>query len=87
MGAGKKGMNGGSTQPRNAAGWIAENESDRAVDEATVSLWEEWIARPSNQVEYDAMIGLLERIRSAPRPTIDEREALVRDALMDVGDG
>jgi hypothetical protein len=87
MGAGKKGMNGGSTQPRDAAGWIAENGSDRAVDEATVSLWEEWIAQPSNQVEYVEMIGLLERIRAARTPTIGGREALVRDALADVGDG
>jgi hypothetical protein len=87
MGAGKKGLNGGSTQQRDAAEWIAENGSDRAVDEATVSLWEEWIARPSNQVEYVAMIGLLERVRAAPAPTIEGREALVRDALMDVGDG
>lgn len=87
MGGAKKGMNGDSTRQRNAAKWIAENGSDREMDEATVSQWEEWVALPSNQVEYGAMIGLLEQLRAVPPPTLGGREALIKDALADASDG
>jgi hypothetical protein len=87
MGGAKKGMNGGSSRDRDAAKWVAENESDGAVDEMTVSIWEEWVARPRNEVEYVAVIDMLEQIRGMPAPAYDGREALVRDALADGGDG
>jgi hypothetical protein len=83
MSEGQKGVGGGTAAERDAAGWVAENQSDRALEEVTVSLWEEWVARVENQVEYVAVIDVVEGLRGLPAPALDSREALVRDALRD----
>ena len=83
MSEGQKGVRGGTAAERDAAGWVAENQSDRALDGVTVLLWEEWVARAGNEVEYAAMIDVVEGLRGLPAPTLASREAFVRDALKD----
>jgi len=83
MTEGKKGLGGGSAPERDAAGWVAENQSDRALEEVTVSLWEEWVARAGNEVEYAALIDVVEGLRGLPAPALVSREALIQDALKD----
>jgi hypothetical protein len=53
------------------------------LDEVTVSMWEEWVARAENEVEYVAMIDVVEGLRGLPAPALGNREALVQDALKD----
>ena len=83
MSEGQKGVGGGTAPERDAAGWVAENQSDRALEGVTVSLWEEWVAREGNEVEYVAMIDVVEGLRGLPAPALGSREALVQDALKD----
>jgi hypothetical protein len=83
MSKGQKGVGGGSAPERDAAGWVAENQSDRALDGVTVSSWEEWVARAGNDVEYAAIIDVVEGLRGLPAPAVGSREALVQDALKD----
>ncbi len=83
MSEGQKGIRGWTAAERDAAGWVAENQSDRALDGVTVSLWEEWFARAENQVEYVGMIDVVDGLRGMPAPALDSREALVRDAMED----
>jgi hypothetical protein len=83
MSKGQKGIRGGKAAKRDAAEWVAENQSDRELDEVTVSLWEEWVARAGNDVEYAAMIDVVEGLRGLPAPAVGSREALVQDALKD----
>ena len=83
MSEGQKGFGGGTAAERDAAGWVAENQSDRALDGVTVSLWEEWFARAGNEVEYVAMVDVVEGLWGLPAPALASREALVSDALRD----
>ena len=68
---------GGSQRINRIARWMG----------VTVSLWEEWFARAGNEVEYVAMVDVVEGLWGLPAPALASREALVSDALRDGPEG
>jgi ferric-dicitrate binding protein FerR (iron transport regulator) len=81
----KKGADGVSTPARDAVEWFVENESDRELDEETVSQWEEWCARASNNAAYADIIHMRLQIRLLSAPRFASREDLLRDVLAEDG--
>ena len=76
----RKGVGRGATLECDAIEWFVENESDRALEEAVVSNWEDWLRDPANEAEYISVVEMCLQIRGLPPPSTVSREDLLRDA-------
>jgi hypothetical protein len=81
----RKGVGRGATLGCGAIEWFAENESDRALEEAVVLKWEDWFGDPANEAEYISVVEMCQQIRGLPPPPIVSREDLLRDARAELG--
>jgi ferric-dicitrate binding protein FerR (iron transport regulator) len=81
----KKGAGGVPTAARDAVEWFVENQSDRELDEKTVSQWEEWCTHPRNNEAYTMFIQMLLQIAKLPAPPQASRDDLLRDVFAEPG--
>lgn len=87
MSNGKKETGAGRVPDRDAVEWFVENESDHELDEATVLEWEAWCADPNHLDTYLRILAIRQEISLLPKPSVETREELVKDALREHGYG